>query len=334
MTLRIGIIALGKISERTHLPLYKEVKGAQVVAACDPDEERALLMQDQFKIPRIYKSYQEMFAHEELDAVSVNSPHRFHAEQAIAAAKRGLHVLVEKPMALSVKDIRAMIAASRKAGKVLMVEQFMRFHPAVYKAREVIQSGKLGKVLTIRGHFGHAGPEYWSPEGKWFLQKKEAQGGTMLDIGVHEMDLMRYISGKQVAQVAAFLGTLKKKIDVEDNAVAILRFDDGTLGTLESSWTNDPGSCRTEFYCEKGNLEMNLSGKDPLVIYRPNKTPQPVSLPKKHPEKSPMAYFVKCIREGLVPHCDGVEGGRSCAVVLMAAISDKEKRIVKVPEIG
>jgi len=121
---------------------------------------------------------------------------------------------------------------------------------------------------------------------------------------------------------------------VEDNAVAVLRFDDGTLGTLESSWTNNPGSCRTEFYCEKGILDMNLSFGDPLVIRRPEKEPQPVPLPKKHPEKSPMAYFVKCIREGLVPHCNGAEGGRSCTVVLMAAISDKEKRIVKVPEIG
>ena len=333
MALRIGVIACGKISERVHLPEYKVLKGVDVVAVCDVKLKRAKWLAEQFDVPRVYKTYEEMLANEELDAVSVNSPHKFHAQQTIDAAKAGCHVLVEKPMALSVKDIRAMIAACKKAGKVLMVEQAMRFHPAIYKAHQLIASGKLGKVLTVRGHFGHAGPEFWSPEGKWFLQKKEAQGGTLLDIGVHEIDLIRYISGKQVAEVSAYLATLKKKIDVEDNGMAIIRFDDGSIGTFESSWTNDPGTCRTEFYCDKGFLSINLSDANQIMLHEANRKPRAIKVPAKHPEKSAMAYFVKCIRKGLTPHCDGVEGGKSSAVVLMAAESAKIGRKVKIPVI-
>ncbi|MFH1742322.1 MAG: Gfo/Idh/MocA family oxidoreductase [bacterium] len=331
MALRIGIIACGKVSERVHLPAYKEIRGVSVVAACDINLKRGKWFAKKFDIPHMYGTYEEMLANEELDAVSVNSPHRFHAEHTIAAAKAGCHVLVEKPMALSIKDIRAMIATCKKAKKILMVEQFQRFTPMVYKAHQIISSGKLGKVYTIRGHFGHGGPEYWSPEGKWFLQKKEAQGGTMLDIGVHQIDMMRYISGKEVTEISAFFGTLQKKIDVEDNGVALLRFNDGTIGTFEASWTNIPGIWHTEFYCEKGCLLLHASSEHPLTIRRPDRPPKPVRLPAKHPDKSAMGYFVKCIQQGRIEHCDGEDAGKSSAVVLTAAISAREKRTVKVP---
>jgi predicted dehydrogenase len=331
MELQIGIIACGKVTEIVHLPAYKEIKGLRVAAVCDVDLARARWIADKFDIPRVYASHTEMFAHEQMDAVSVNSPHRFHARHTIDAAKAGCHVLVEKPMALSAKDIAAMIAACKRAGKILMVEQALRFTPHAYKAHQIITSGQLGKVYTIRGHFGHSGPENWSPEGKWFLEKKEAQGGSMLDLGVHQIDLIRYISGKEVSEVCAFLGTLQKPIDVEDNGVALIRFDDGTIGMFDASWTNDPLVCHAEFYCEKGHLFLDATSKDRLVIRRPKREPKPVKIPARHPDGNAMAYFVKCIREGLVPHCDGLTAGKSTEVVLAAAISAQKGRPVKLP---
>lgn len=331
MGLRIGIIACGKVTEIIHLPAYKEIKGISVVAVCDPNLERARWTAEQFGIPKVYKTHEEMLARERLDAVSVNSPHKFHAKHTIDAARAGCHVLVEKPIALSAKDIRAMIAACKKAGKILMVEQALRFTPHAYKARQIVTSGQLGKLYTVRGHFGHAGPENWSPEGKWFLQKKEAQGGSMLDLGVHQIDLIRYISGKEVTEVSAFLETLQKRIDVEDNGVALLRFSDGTIGTFEASWTNNPLTCRTDFYCEKGHLFLDAISKEPLVIQRPKGDPKPVKFPAKHPDRNAMAYFVKCINKELVPHCDGVNAGKSTEVVLAAAISARKGRPVKLP---
>ena len=332
MTLRIGIIACGMASEAIHLPAYSKVKGIKVVAACDPDIPRAERLAKQYEIPKLYKTYEELLDNEQLDAVSVNSPHKFHAEHTIAALKKGCHVLVEKPMALSGKEIRSMMTAARKAKKLLMVEQAVRFFPACHKARQILASGRLGEILTIRGRFGHAGPENWSPTGQWFMQKKESQGGCMLDIGVHEIDLIRYVSGKEVKEVSAYFGTLKKKIDVEDNAVCLLRFDDGTVGTFESSWTCVPGVAHTEFYCEKGHLFLDLRAENPLVIEKPKGGARPVTVPKKHPDVNAMAYFVKCIQKGLTPHCVADHAARSTEVVLGAAISTKQGgRAVKLP---
>jgi len=332
MTLRIGIIACGMVTEAIHLPAYSKVKGIKVVAACDPDIPRAERLAKMYNIPKLYKTYEELLANEELDAVSVNSPHKFHAQHTVASLKKGCHVLVEKPMALSAKEIRAMIAAAKRAGKLLMVEHPVRFFPACYKARQILTSGRLGKILTIRGRFGHAGPENWSPTGQWFMQKKESQGGCMLDIGVHEIDMIRYVSGKEVKEVSAYFATIEKKIDVEDNAVCLLRFDDGTIGTFESSWTCVPGVARTEFYCERGHLILDLKAEDPLLIEKPKGQPWSVKLPKRHPDLNAMAYFVKCILKGLTPHCAADYAAGSTEVVLAAAVSAaRGGRAMKLP---
>ncbi|MGV2806767.1 gfo/Idh/MocA family oxidoreductase, partial [Clostridium perfringens] len=128
-----------------------------------------------------YTDYQELLKNEKLDAVSVCTPHYLHAPMSIAAANAGLHVLVEKPMATTAEEGELMIEAARKNGVYLMVGHNQRLMPPHVKAKEILDSGKLGKVLTFRTSFGHGGPESWSRDGRdsWVFRKEEAIMGAM-----------------------------------------------------------------------------------------------------------------------------------------------------------
>ena len=132
----------------------------------------------------VYTDYKDLLKNKDIDAVSVCSPNRFHGVVTLAALKAGKHVLVEKPMAMSLVEARSMVAAAKKAKKLLMVNQSQRKYAAHVKAKEVMDSGIMGKVLHVTAMFGHEGPEFWSPTGKWFFKKKEARFGAMADLGV------------------------------------------------------------------------------------------------------------------------------------------------------
>ena len=116
---------------------------------------------------------------------------------------KGKNVLVEKPMAMSLAEAKSMVAAAKKAKKLLMVNQSQRKYAAHVKAKEVMDSGIMGKVLHVTAMFGHEGPEFWSPTGKWFFKKKEARFGAMADLGVHKADLIRFLTGKEIVEEAA-----------------------------------------------------------------------------------------------------------------------------------
>ena len=137
-----------------------------------------------------------MLKDSELDAVTVATPNYLHAPITIAALQAGCHVNVEKPMACSTVEAERMVSAAKKAKKLLNVNQSQRRFPPHVKAKEVMDSGILGKVLHLTAMFGHAGPEFWSPTGKWFFRKKEARFGAMADLGVHKADLIRFDRGE------------------------------------------------------------------------------------------------------------------------------------------
>jgi UDP-N-acetylglucosamine 3-dehydrogenase len=252
----------------------------------------------------------------------------------IAACNAKKHVLVEKPITVTMKDADAMIATANKNKVILMVEQVHRFMPHHEKAQELLQAGIIGKVTTIRGYFGHMGPEYWSPTGKWFFNKKEAVGGAMADLGIHAIDTIRYILGKEVVQVAAFVGTLEKKIEIEDNGVCIMQFDDGTFGTLSASWTYKPGSMQYTFYGTKGTMWVggNLKHDKRILIelIKPAGTLMP-DIPEVSKYGTPYQYFINCIIKGEKPFVSGEEGAKSLEIILAAYKSSKEKRFVDLP---
>jgi predicted dehydrogenase len=255
----VGVIGCGAIGQRRHLPEYKARPDVEIVAVVDTNLRRAQETAKQFGAAQAFGDYRPALKLK-LDAVSVCSPTAHHAEHSIAALKAGAHVLCEKPMAASVKEAKAMLAAARAARRELMIGQNQRLHVAHVYGKEMLQSGVLGRPLAFATSFAHPGPEYWSVDGKacHFFHKNQAVWGALADLGVHKLDLIRWLLDDDFVQATAMFGTLqKKKCDVEDTAFCVLRTAKGLLGQVFAGWVFQPGSENsTVIYCEKGMLRL------------------------------------------------------------------------------
>ncbi len=338
--IKIGIIGAGKIAERLHLPSYKETKKAEVIAICDVIRNKAERLAKMFNIPNIYTDYKQMIKEGGIDAVSICTPNYLHCEMTVFAANNKKHVLVEKPMALSIKEMKKMINVCKKNNVILMVEQTQRFDPAHEVFRDLVQSGVLGKIIAVRGKLGHSGPEFWSDESPWFFDKKKSGGGATMDVGIHILDLIRFITGKDIDSVSSIMSNLvKKKLKLEDNVASVIKFKDGTMGIFETSWTTSPYEVTVQVYGEKGKAIVSQANYDPQRIRAWKVDPKnpyntveeiKVKIPKKSRHINPCVYFVNCILKNQKPFIDGVEGMKSMAVILAAIKSAKTGKFEKV----
>ncbi len=266
MTIKVGIIGCGKIAQVRHIPEYLANPNAEICGFYDINLARAEELARKYGA-KAYPTYEALLADPGIDAVSVCAANHVHAEISIAALKAGKHVLCEKPMAISLEECEAMVAAARESGKYLMIGQNQRLAKAHIKARELIAQGAIGKVLTFRTIFGHGGPETWSIDpGKnvWFFDKTKAAMGAMADLGIHKTDMIQYVLGSKIVKTQAVLTTLDKRdatgglIGVDDNAICIYQMENGVIGTMTASWT---------YYAAEDNTTVIYGTKGELRLY-------------------------------------------------------------------
>lgn len=273
--LKIGVIGCGKIAQVRHIPEYAANEKVELVAFYDKTLSRAEEMAEKYG-GRAYSSYQELLQNEEIDAVSVCNANRLHAEVTIAALRAGKHVLCEKPMALTIEDCNTMVATADSTGKKLLIGHNQLLTAAHRRAKQLIDEGLIGEILTFRTTFGHGGPETWSIDpgpGTWFFNKEAAGLGAMADLGVHKTYLIQYLTGQRVVAVSARLATLDKRgadgnpIGVEDNALCIYEMENGVLGTMVASWTHYGAEDNsTVLYGSQGIMKIYDHPRYALVI--------------------------------------------------------------------
>ncbi|WP_339167332.1 Gfo/Idh/MocA family oxidoreductase [Paenibacillus sp. FSL R5-0341] len=335
--IKVAVFGCGAIAERRHIPEYAANENIELVAFADPIVERAEKMAETYG-GKAYSSYEELLANETVDAVSVCTPNYLHAPMAIAAANAGKHVLVEKPMAVSTEEGEQMIEAAKKNGVYLMVGHNQRLMPPHVKAKEILDSGKLGKVLNFRTSFGHPGPEAWSVDGaeSWFFRKEEAIMGAMGDLGVHKSDFIRYLLNDEVSEVAGFISTLHKEgTKVDDNATCLLRMKSGAIGTLVASWTQyRAGDNSTVLWCENGVMKIGTVEGDEVIVELTNGTVETykvgaMATNEKQVPSGVIDAFVESIVTQTPPAISGEEGLRSLQVILAAFESEKTGQIIK-----
>ncbi|QJD82019.1 Gfo/Idh/MocA family protein [Cohnella herbarum] len=333
---RVAVVGCGAIAQRRHIPEFASNPNVELVAFADPVIERAQEMANQYG-GKSYASYEDLLANEKVDAVSVCTPNYLHATVSIAAANAGAHVLVEKPMATTSEEGEQMIEAARRNGVYLMVGHNQRLMPPHAKARELLESGKLGKVLTFRTAFGHPGPEGWSVDGgdSWFFRKEEAIMGAMGDLGVHKSDFIRYLLGDEVSEVGSFISTLHKEgTQVDDNATCILRMKSGAIGTLVASWTQYKGGDNsTVLWCENGVMKIGTESGEEVIVELTNGTVEhykvgAMATNEKQVPSGVIDAFVESILTNTPPSISGEEGLRSLQVILAAFESQATGKIV------
>jgi predicted dehydrogenase len=261
--IKIGLIACGKIARCHHVPeMLKLANKAEITALYDVKKSAAKSLKKELSLDsKIYDSIDALLQ-SDVDAVIISTPNNSHCQFTMQAIKAGKHVLVEKPMAVNLKDADKMIAAAKAAKLHLQVNQSLRYIPTYIKIKELVDSGIIGEPMHIRCIRASASSpdKGWSPGAKWFITKEYA-GGVVRDIAVHMADMMGWYFG-DIASIYAITKILGKDCEVTDNVSAVMEFANGATGVLELSWSTIPGAAFLEIYGRKGAIRLGFDGGD------------------------------------------------------------------------
>ncbi len=235
--LRVGVIGAGAIVQVAHLPVLRRLKEVEVVAVCDFDLRKARVVADRFSIKDAFADIEEVLQYEELDILVICTPNHLHESHILAALSRGLHVLVEKPLATSVDSAKRIKTAVRKADRVLMVGMNHRYRPDVQIVRGFVQSGELGAIESVRGSW-HVFKPSRSQLG-WRLKRELSGGGAMLDLGLAMLDLGLWLAGNPTPKrVSATFDKVTSDGPVEQSGNAYVVCESGASIFIDVTWNH------------------------------------------------------------------------------------------------
>jgi len=337
--LRIGILGTGTIVREFHLPVLLENPRVEVVAVGNLHRSSLETLAGRFGISRIYTDFRQMARDPGIDAVVNALPNYLHAPVTIEMLQGGKSVLCEKPMAISVAEAQAMTDAAKTHNRMLMMAYPWRFDIEIRWLREMISSGRLGKVFKVRAHsvLAGAGPQ---PD-SWFTRPELSGGGALTDIGIHAINTISFLFDDRLCALRVFCKTSNnfQMTRVEDTATTIVEYDGGLVAIIEAGWhhlfANSPhgalevfgtqGYARvfpTEMYCRNGNTEGHYTPK----------------LPIKHSHidsamyASQINHFLDCISRGVEPVSSDAQGLKDMVLLEAARHSARCAKSVSIGE--
>ena len=297
--MRIGILGAGGISD-THVRAAQGIDGVQVVAVHGGNRDKAAALARQ--AGAVAYDDLETFLSQPMDIVAIGSPSGLHAEQSIAAVRRGLHVLVEKPLDITPARIDALIAeADRSRAKVGVFFQ-ERLMPEIAAIKTAVDTGTIGKPVFIAGKLPWYRPPDYYGRSRWRGTRALDGGGALMNQGIHTVDLLLWLFGP-VAAVSGRTANRLHQIEVEDTAVATLEFENGALGTIQATTAAAPGFPR----------RLEVTGTEGTIVHED--PPRPAAVADATPHRRVLEDFIRAIRSGTEPACDAREGRRSVALI-------------------
>ena len=247
--LEVGIVGLGHLHPRSYMALFEGEVRTEVKAVCEADSVLLGEFCSDFGVNG-YGSLEEMLEQEDLDVAAIFLPHSDCPAAAEACASKGLHLMIEKPLAASVEGAQRIVKAADDAGVKLTTGYCWRMHPVAGRIKELLNSGVIGRVVSVEGRCA-AGRLHRYTEGhsSWILEKKKTGGGPMYNLGVHWIDLFRWMLQDEVVSVSGENLKVNMEYDVEDSSFAHLRFSSGVIGSLYISYTvPDSFPCGRDLY--------------------------------------------------------------------------------------
>jgi len=234
--LRLGVVGAGAVLQVAHLPVLKKLKTVQVTALCDSDLPKARALASRFGIPSIYDDIEDLLQHEDLEALLICTPNHLHEPHILAGLAAGLHVYVEKPLALSAQSAQRIVRAADRSGQVVMVGMNHRYRPDAQVLRSFIQGGELGEVDSLRAAWYMARPARAALG--WRQRRSESGGGAMLDLGLTMVDLALWLAGEPAPSrvTAALSGGSKGERGVEPSGSAFIVCDGGPSIYVDVTW--------------------------------------------------------------------------------------------------
>ena len=316
------------------------IKDAELAAVCDPNTSALEAARKEFGNARLCADHREVLADESVDAVVIVTPTFLHREMAVAAAERGKHIFLEKPMAVTVEECDAINTAVAKSGVKLQLGFMRRFDDGFMRAKEILSCGEMGRVMIIKSTGrGPGGPGPWM----WDLKKSN---GIIAEVNSHDIDSVLWMTEDRVVRLYAEAHNFKmpevkeKFPDFYDNVVVSLRLAGGAMGTIDGTCPAHYGyDARMEILCEKGLLmvgtvqqqgciKVTVEGR---VEGRAVKTWRTLF---KDAYLAEMEHFVQCVREGAAPRVNGTDGRNAVEAVLAINRSVKSGQVETFPGVG
>jgi predicted dehydrogenase len=325
--IKFAITGAGYIS-KIHARALQSLPDAELVSVVERYSKTAQPFMSNFQVKNHYKTVNELLQKDSIDALIIGTPNSLHAPQAIAALDAGVHVMVEKPMAMNARESHLMVEASQRSGALLMVAHCWRFDPEVLWLRKQVDAGKLGKVIRTKGYGVHVN---WGPSG-WFTQKRLAGGGAMADMGIHAIDTARFLLGDPMPEsVYARIGTYYKNSSVDDTATLFVNWQGGIQSYIEAGWWQlhaDGPEAATQIYGSQAFGQLfptyiaDPAGKEDPGFTFPRKEHAPQSLYDQQ-----LSYFIQCIIDHTPPSPGGMEGLVNMKIVDAAYKSSKTGKV-------
>jgi predicted dehydrogenase len=331
---RVGLIGLGTMG-RNHLRVLSDLEGVELVAICDADAHQLEAASRKHGVPG-YRSWDEMLDREELDAAVVAVPTKFHHEAGLAVLEHGLHALVEKPIASNLEEGRALIAAAERAGKLLAVGHIERFNPAVRELQRRLDAGEGGRIFQLQA----------VRDGPFASRIRDV--GVTIDLATHDVDVMHHLAGSGVQRLYA---ETEQRIHTEreDMLNALLRFENGVVGVLQTNWLTPTKIRQLTVLGERGMFVCNYLTQD-LTFYKnaevesredagaPPRTVtegESVTFPiqKGEPLRLELLAFAQAIRGERPLEVDGEAGLRALHLALALVESATEARVIEKAEL-
>ncbi len=322
--LRIGVVSF----EHMHAQSYTQelVKYAEVtlVGIADENEKRGREMAATFKT-NYYQGYESLLE-QQLDGVVICTNNRDHAKVSIAAAKKGIHILVEKPFATTIADAHAMLEAAREANVQIMNAFPMRFNPNVIAAKKKIDAGLIGQVLTITS-INHG-----KIPGGWFIDPALSGGGAVMDHTVHLGDLIRWFTGSEIKSVFCESGELLHHKGIDDTGLVMIELDNGVSATIDCSWahhTNYPIWAQVDMQIigTKGVIELKAFAQVLHLDDQTNQRFEDIGW-NETGDEGLIKEFVQVCATGRTPLVTGLDGLRALEIALASYESSRTNEAV------
>ena len=311
---KLGVAVIGTgFWGKNHARVYKELESTQLVAICDVNAERSKTIADQYGV-KAYTNSARMLKNPEIQAISVCTWSTMLAKEALKALRAGKHVLVEKPMATNTKQAEALLKASEENGLHLTVGFLMRFIPGLKQIREAVASKKIGDLVSASAKRVSQWPE------------RIGDVGVVKDTAIHDIDVMRYISGQEAVSVYAKTGNMRHR-QFEDYAQIMLAYEHGGSAFIESNWLT-PYKTRTltvtgtDAIMKLDYITQELWIEDARETLQPRTTFQ-------EPLKMELQHFADCILEKKKPIITGMDGLKALEIAIAAMKSSAKNSAVK-----
>ncbi|MDD2261985.1 MAG: Gfo/Idh/MocA family oxidoreductase [Clostridia bacterium] len=332
--IRYGIIGCGGIAN-THAEALQQIKGAQLVGVSGCSAEEPVSFAKKFGI-KSFDSTDLLLQSKKIDAVTICTPSGYHASIAISAAEHKKHAVVEKPLSLTAESAKRVVEAFKNNKVKGSVISQLRFSEEIRKAKQIISSGRLGKIIMTNLNMKYYRSQEYYDSGKWRGTWALDGGGAMMNQGIHGIDMLLFLIG-ETKNIYGYIRTLTHKIEVEDNAVAVIEFKDGSLGTITASTSMNPAQNKTiEINGTKGTILIEEDRIRRLYIENEEDyTAEDITMgdsPASHIIKATghikqLTDFTQALLEGREPYVSLEDGMRAVDLITSVYSSSKTNEI-------